>query len=205
MADFFLRDVEFCDASGAFLPRCSVATAPCKSRRLDQRRNSTVLQRECVFTHSLCFLSVSPPPRKLAFGGSLFFQALFACLAFLLRKTHKKTKRRFEGCLADFFLRDVEFCDASGAFLPRCSVATAPCKSRRLDQRRNSTVLQRECVFTHSLCFLSVSPPPRKLAFGVPFFYKPFLLVLRSHLKQAKSALEKAKKSLYPKCTPKKI
>ena len=31
--------------------------------------------------------------------------------------------------------------------------------------------------FTHSLCFLSVSPPPRKLAFGVPFFFKPFLLV----------------------------
>ena len=79
--------------------------------------------------------------------------------------------------MADFFLRDVEFCDASGAFLPRCSVASAPCKSRRLDQRRNSTVLQRECVFTHSLCFLSVSPPPRKLAFGVPLFFKPFLLV----------------------------
>ena len=85
-------------------------------------------------------------------------QALFACLAFLLRKTHKKTKRRFGGCLADFFLRDVEFCDASGAFLPRCSVAAAPCKFRRLDQRRNSTVLQRECVFTHSLCFFKKFP-----------------------------------------------
>ena len=150
-----------------------VGSSPVASTNVETR----LFCKESAFhALSLLFVGFSSSP-KARFRGSLFFQALFACLAFLLRKTHKKTKRRFGGCLADFFLRDVEFCDASGAFLPRCSVAAAPCKSRRLDQRRNSTVLQRECVFTHSLCFLSVSPPPRKLAFGVPLFFKPFLLV----------------------------
>ena len=159
------------------------------------------------FTHSLCFLSVSPPPRKLAFGGSLFFQALFACLAFLLRKTHKKTKRRFGGCLADFFLRDVEFCDASGAFLPRCSVAAAPCKSRRLDQRRNSTVLQRECVLRTLFAFCRFLLLPESSLSGFLFFSSPFCLFgffVTLPSKTSKKRPRKSKKIFVPQMYPKK-
>ena len=149
-----------------------VGSSPVASTNVETR---LFCKESAFYALSLLFVGFSSSP-KARFRGSLFFQALFACLAFLLRKTHKKTKRRFGGCLADFFLRDVEFCDASGAFLPRCSVATAPCKSRRLDQRRNSTVLQRECVLRTLFAFCRFLLLPESSLSGFPFFISHFYL-----------------------------
>ena len=128
---------------------------------------------------------------------------LFCCV-----RLTKKTKRRFGGCLADFFLRDVEFCDASGAFLlaaPSLPLLASPVASTNVETR----LFCKESAFLRTLfAFCRFLLLPESSLSGFLFFQALFAclaFLLRSHLKQAKSALEKAKKSLYPKCTPKKI
>ena len=168
-----------------FYPRCSVAVAPCKSRRLDRVDASCIslaatsyklparsfryvsfpekgtlhlrcslvnalvtlrlaftffgdiffstrlFSTESGFCRSMLFYVVFSSPRKLGFRGPLR-QALFACLAFLLLFKPQKANLRFGLFGGGFTDRRVNSVTLG---YPRCSVAVAPCKSRRLDQK----------------------------------------------------------------------
>ena len=57
--------------------------------------------------------------------SGFLFTSPFFLFGFLLRKTHKNQTSLW-GLFGRLLFTDVEFCDASGAFLPRCSVAAAP-------------------------------------------------------------------------------
>ena len=106
----------------------------------------------------------------------------------------------FYGMLNFVTLREL-----SSLAAPSLPLLASPVASTNVETR----LFCKESAFLRTLfAFCRFLLLPESSLSGFLFFSSPFAclaFLLRSHLKQAKSALEKAKKSLYPKCTPKKI
>ena len=106
----------------------------------------------------------------------------------------------FYGMLNFVTLREL-----SSLAAPSLPLLASPVASTNVETR----LFCKESAFLRTLfAFCRFLLLPESSLSGFLFFQALFAclaFLLRSHLKQAKSALEKAKKSLYPKCTPKKI
>ena len=106
----------------------------------------------------------------------------------------------FYGMLNFVTLREL-----SSLAAPSLPLLASPVASTNVETR---LFCKESAFYALSLLFVGFSSSPKARFRGSSFFQALFAclaFLLRSHLKQSKSALEKAKKSLYPKCTPKKI